>query len=455
MKGRIHTSGEPFISFSRERGRHSIDPKEGLKSNKPLDYNVGRRTFGEVRLGVVAFEDDLNKVLEHLRNLLKTHEPAARTAGIAYPGFESVYGDLKLRIPSDVSNDPVQAVSNEEIESTKKSKEPFDALVNLYSRKLEALESRKEFGVTVVEIPAILQPFFKYGSDRRDLRAALKALGVRKRMYTQLLLGESLDYSQPGFDLSDNMWNLSLGLYVKAGGIPWRLEEGNEGTCFVGTSFATKHGDRQLILIGLAEVFDEFGESVTIKVVEDAYSSDRGLHLSVTKMRDLIQLAISGYVESKGANPERLVVHKTTFFDDMELRGAQSAIPKGTASDLVHVQFRTARRLIASGGYPPNRGTFWETNDESGLLYTTGYVSSLGTYPGMGTPHPLQITRHSGDTPITSIAKEILGLTKMNWDSAALMNREPVTINYSRRVSDVLKEGVTPEQTLKDFRYYV
>jgi len=455
MKGRIHSFAEPFISFGRGLERHSIDPKEGLSRNKPLDYNVGRRTFSMVNLGIVALEGDLNNVIEHLANMVNAHQAAARTGGVPYPGFENIYGGLKLNIPSRKTSDSIQIISGMEIENAKKSSLPFDNIVQLYSHKLEGLEQRREAQVAIIEVPEVLQPFFSYGSERRDLRAALKALGVRKRMYTQLLLASKLDHTQPGYDLCDNMWNLSLALYVKAGGVPWRLEQSSEGTCFVGISFGIKFGERQSILIGLAEVFDEFGESVNIKVVEDTYTSDRGLHLSKAKMKDLVELAVSGYVESKNSHPQRLVLHKTTFFDDWEKQGALLAVSDGTACDLIYAQFRTARRLIASGGYPPDRGTFWQTNEDGGLLYTTGYVASRKTYPGMGTPHPLQITKHHGDSPITSIAKEVLGLTKMNWDSAAIMNREPVTIEYSRRVIEVLKEGVQPEQTLKDFRYYV
>jgi hypothetical protein len=35
------------------------------------------------------------------------------------------------------------------------------------------------------------------------------------------------------------------------------------------------------------------------------------------------------------------------------------------------------------------------------------------------------------------------------------MNKEPVTIEYARKVTDVLKTGLEAERVLKDFRYYI
>jgi len=43
----------------------------------------------------------------------------------------------------------------------------------------------------------------------------------------------------------------------------------------------------------------------------------------------------------------------------------------------------------------------------------------------------------------------------MNWNTTALMNKEPVTIEYARKVIDVLKTGLKAEGFLKDFRYYI
>jgi hypothetical protein len=43
----------------------------------------------------------------------------------------------------------------------------------------------------------------------------------------------------------------------------------------------------------------------------------------------------------------------------------------------------------------------------------------------------------------------------MNWNTTVLMKKVPITIEYARKVNDILKSGIEPEGILKDFRYYI
>ncbi|RZN41483.1 MAG: hypothetical protein EFT35_02240 [Methanophagales archaeon ANME-1-THS] len=74
---------------------------------------------------------------------------------------------------------------------------------------------------------------------------------------------------------------------------------------------------------------------------------------------------------------------------------------------------------------------------------------------GAATVSPIEINRNYGETELKKLAEQVLGLTKMNWNTMALMNKEPVTIEYARKVVDVLKTGLEAEGFLKDFRYYI
>ena len=170
----------------------------------------------------------------------------------------------------------------------------FGEIVRRYSAKIQTLrDAQPKPDVIVIQIPATFENYFHI--DGRDLRVAIKAIGAEKLVMTQLLTEESFGYNVPGYDLCDNMWQLSLAIYVKAGGVPWKIRQTDEGTCFIGIAFRIKRGPQgQEILIGLAEVFDEFGESVTIRVVEDVFLSDRGYHLSEKKMSNLLALALEG-----------------------------------------------------------------------------------------------------------------------------------------------------------------
>jgi hypothetical protein len=89
------------------------------------------------------------------------------------------------------------------------------------------------------------------------------------------------------------------------------------------------------------------------------------------------------------------------------------------------------------------------------LIYTRGFVPFLRTYPGMRIPQPLELMEHYGDSTPQTLFKEILALTKMNWNSADFCMREPITLAFARRVGLILGEmpdKVTPKP---QYKYYM
>jgi len=52
-------------------------------------------------------------------------------------------------------------------------------------------------------------------------------------------------------------------------------------------------------------------------------------------------------------------------------------------------------------------------------------------------PAPLYIRRHAGNSDLTQIAAEILGLSKMNWNSFDLYTKLPATIESSRQIAKI------------------
>lgn len=439
---------EPKLQFSTGRHNLSIDPRFGLARFHPLDYITGRREFSSVDIGVIAKEDEIREVLTLLNSLNDNFEPKSKGSKIEYEGFKEIYKS-SVHIP-EIRGEKIISIKNSEIKEIIGNKDAFENIIRLYNSKIQQyIDKNRDRDVLVLPMPKILEKYFKFNYE--DLRAHIKALCVNKHVYTQILTQASF---RP-YDMCNNMWNLSLGLYVKAGGVPWKLESREENTCFIGIAFGIKKEERgQEILVGLAEVFDVFGESVTIKVVEDEFKSEVGLHLSEEKASRLIKIAIEGYESEKCEKPKRVIIHKTTPFNEYEKKGIEDALGS-IIYDLVHIQLGTALKLIPNGAYSPNRGTFWEINKEKGVLYTTGYIEVFETYPGLATASPIEINRNHGETELKTLVEQVFGLTKMNWNTTALMNKEPVTIEYARKVVDILKSGLEPEGVLKDFRYYI
>ena len=99
----------------------------------------------------------------------------------------------------------------------------------------------------------------------------------------------------------------------------------------------------------------------------------------------------------------------------------------------------TDLRLFRKGEYPPYRGTHIELDSQHHLLYTRGSVEYYQTYPGLYIPQPLEIRIIQSDESPETICKEILELTKMNWNNTQFDGKYPITISCSRNVGQVMK----------------
>jgi hypothetical protein len=126
-------------------------------------------------------------------------------------------------------------------------------------------------------------------------------------------------------------------------------------------------------------------------------------------MRAVIARTLSMYAERHaGTRPQRVVVHKTTYFTEKEIAGATDALAGIPDVDLVQVQEDVAWRAIAlergkagkgtPAAYPAHRGSLLVLDDYAALLWTQGNapeaVGGRGYYKeGVGIPRPL-LLRH-------------------------------------------------------------
>lgn len=147
---------------------------------------------------------------------------------------------------------------------------------------------------------------------------------------------------------------------------------------------------------------------------------------------------------------------KTSQFRDEEAEGILEALDSAGAElrDLVWVQESSTVKVFRDGNYPVMRGTFVEL-DGKGLLYTNGSIPYYGTYPGMYDPKPLLLCPHkSSDSTVAQIAKEVLSLTKINWNSTQINQKLPIPILAARSVGEILKY-VKEERVSSDYRRYI
>ncbi len=165
---------------------------------------------------------------------------------------------------------------------------------------------------------------------------------------------------------------------------------------------------------------------------------------------------LTAYREQAGTNPSRVVIHKSSLYDDAERQGFKNALDGVKVHDFLTI-FETSRRIkfFRAGYNPALRGTLVTLPDESALLFTKGYIPFMRVYPGPRVPRPLEIVLDETESSRRLLCEEILALTRLNWNSADFCCLLPITLHFSRQVARILHEippGVIPQSR---YLYYM
>jgi len=297
-----------------------------------------------------------------------------------------------------------------------------------------------------------------------DLRNALKGkvMRMKQAVPVQILRTEPADKFLTGRGLEDGSlipahfaWNLATGLYYKAKGRPWRLAKLPAGTCYIGVSFFRdlRSPDRRL-QTSMAQVFTHSGDGFVLRgseVMLDEGSKEA--HLSEPQAKELLSGVLRKYRDKAGVDAHRVVIHKTSGFSSNEVAGFLSEIGD-RPYDLVSFHEDDPVRLLRYGDFPVLRGTLLSLTKDDYLLYTTGYIPRIRTYPGVRVPEPLHL-RLLGSSPIRAVAEEILGLTKLNWNTTSFATRRPITLEFARQVGKVLSELEPGAEVQDHYRFYM
>jgi hypothetical protein len=302
----------------------------------------------------------------------------------------------------------------------------------------------------------------------RNLRRGLKAQAMRHGFPTQIVWPRTLRLtgddgggrgSRKSQDSATRAWNIITALYHKAGGIPWRLRHVDPGVCFVGVSFYRElHGPTPRLRTSMAQTFTASGDGYVLRGATfdwDEREHGNSPHLDFAASQSLVRDVLEHYKrQNRGSLPTRLVVHKRSRFWETELEGFQSGGEQVPQVDLVALGERGIR-FFRPGDFPPLRGTYVKFTDQNFLLYTTGFVPFLRTYPGARIPQPAEVLEHFGDSPWDRVLSELLSLTKLNWNSADFAARYPVTLAFSSRVGEILAEIPEDIPFREEYRFYM
>ena len=253
-------------------------------------------------------------------------------------------------------------------------------------------------------------------------------------------------------------WNFYTAIYYKASGTPWALirKDSSETTCYAGISFY-KSRDRKATETSIAQIFNELGKGVILRGEEiELKKYDQTPHLSEEQAFNLLNQTLNEYYYSVKIYPKRLVLHKTSNFNEEEIFGFKQAALECHINqlDLITIQ-ESDFRLYRQGKYPPMRGTHLSLSEHHHVLYTRGSVPFYETYPGKYIPSPIEIKLAYYDESPNLICDEIIGLTKMNWNNTQFDRKFPITIECARNVGEILKYLDSSDSMQLKYSFYM
>ena len=496
---------EPELEFGY--GQQMKYPRDGLYLYGPKEGGEERTTIRYGAIGTRPGIERLHKWCERVTRFIEKGEPARgakreQIHQVPFPGFEEVY---KIGWATRAV-EKIDDLTDIEIEATMRIGNRHEAVnkaVTLYVDRLirreSQIENSPDFWFVVIpeavyqlgrpesivprterisgDVAITARQFgnlkgqkslFEEENERNQVyeyennfRRQLKARLLEHKIVVQIVRESTLtpeDFNRKLEDAATVAWKLSTTIYYKSGRIPWQLVGVRRGVCYIGLVYKRheKHRTPNYACCA-AQMFLTNGEGVVFRgALGPWYSPDRKeYHLDKENASALLRQVLEGYEEQEGEPPKEVFFHAKSRFGNEEWEGFEEACPEGIK--LGGIQIRDAReeiKLFRAGKYPVIRGTAI-CSERSAFLWTAGYVPRLATYMGPETPNPIQVRIHRGEFELEQVLEDVMGLTKINFNSCLYNDRLPVTLKFADAVGDILVAGPTTGIPKLPFKYYI
>lgn len=471
---------EPELEFGADK---HIDIRYGIMNYSPLDYRTATAPR-QISIGIIGTPQTTEGLigwLETCRGEILPKESNLYNLYPKFPGFNLETAFLSTLVLDERLRAVIPDRTIDVLSKNDNFNDMVSSVVSLILQELEFLAEKRP-DVVICAMPKCLHDVIeenrnpvgrfkqKLHETKFDFHDMLKAASMRFRIPIQLVWPLTYDHTKQSKtkgkrnaskrlqDDATRAWNFHTALYYKANGIPWRiLRKSNElEACYVGISFYKSLLGEQLST-SMAQVFNERGEGIIVRGgIAKISKEDRQVHLEADDAYNLLNQALEQYRREHKHLPARVVIHKSSNFDNAELDGFNRAIEfqRVESADFVYMT-QTSTRLFRDGMHAPLRGTFLSLDSKNNILYTRGTVNFYQVYPGLHVPRPLIFGCVQTEQTPRFIAEEILTLTKMNWNNTQLDGREPMTLTAARKVGSILKYISNGKEVVADFRYYM
>jgi len=497
-----------------KKGLMDIDQKRGLSLYGPIDsYEEDIQT---IRVGIISDSQgtqDLTTILNYLNENSVKNDPERPFTTLTFPGFVEAF-QSRIIFRKSYNN----IITNTEISNLIPISNPnirIRKVADLYSEKVYNICDRIERpDLIICHKPTIIEENFgkltRKGSQTLTPKDRKRAIEIRKKVETHRILApldketeqllqmiiqadfrknlkskimksgvpiqilnqstlEALNNQLqiPGIRYAPHRkqhpstiaWNLTVALYYKANHFPWRVGNLKRNSCYVGIAFfIDKTIHERNMFASLAQIFSDTGEGMIVK--GDSFYWDtkkKGRpQLSKESAQELLQRSLDLYKRHNDDQPpNKIIIHKTTKFVKDEIDGFRYVLKEVPRFDFLTISKFHDYFFYRHGENPVLRGTFIQLPGKSHLLFTSGYVPYLQSYDRPRIPRPLEFSEHYGDSTAEELAREIMALTRLDWNTTRFSSSLPMTIKFARRVGDILSIIPQKEPIQHQYRFYM